>query len=338
MDEFAWMVRIKEMKAAYITAFSKALENLRVETVPDPILISGEAKIKILAASVNPSDVKNVQGKMEDTILPRIPGRDFAGVVVDGPATLLSTEVWGTGGDVGFTRDGTHAEFIVVPVEAVTPKPRRLSFEQAACVGVNFVTAYLGLATRARLQPGETLLVNGARGGVGSAVLQLGQALKARLIAVDRKPFEPAVFKGLDLAGYVDTSQIPLGDAVRQITNGQGADVAFDCVGGELFEPVLSSLGQLGRHIAITSVGTRRVSFDLLNFYHRRLTLFGIDSRALTVTDSSKLLGAMTPDFEAGRLQPSPIAKRGTLADVCDLYAFVNNDGVGKAVLSTPTS
>jgi hypothetical protein len=75
------------------------------------------------------------------------------------------------------------------------------------------------------------------------------------------------------------------------------------------------------------------VSFDLLNFYHRRLTLFGIDSRALTVTDSSKLLAAMRPQFEAGRWQPSPIAKRGTLADVCELYAFVDHGGNGKAVL-----
>jgi NADPH2:quinone reductase len=324
------------MKAAYITTFSKTLENLRVEAVPDPIVKRGEAKIKVLAASVNPSDVKNIQGKMEGTILPCIPGRDFAGIVVDGPANLLGTEVWGTGGDVGFTRGGAHAEFIVVPEEAINPKPHSLSFEQAACVGVNFVTAYLGLVTRAKLQPGEILLVTGARGGVGSAVLQLGQSLKARLIAVDHKPFEPGSFEGLDLVGHVDTSQVPLGDAVDQITKGIGVDVAFDCVGGELFEPVLSSLGQLGRHVAITSVGARRVSFDLLNFYHRRLSLFGVDSRALTVTDSSKLLAAITPEFEAGRLKPSPISKRGTLEDVRELYAFVNNGGEGKAVLCAP--
>ena len=171
-------------------------------------------------------------------------------------------------------------------------------------------------------------------------VLQLGQSLKARLIAVDRKPFEFGAFEGLDVMGYlmghVDTSQIPLGDAVRQITNGTGVDVAFDCVGGELFEPVLSSLRQLGRHVAITSVGTRRVSFDLLNFYHHRLSLFGVDSRALTVADSSKLLAAITPEFEAGRLKPSPISRRGTLEDVRELYEFVNNGGEGKAVLSAP--
>lgn len=183
---------------------------------------------------------------------------------------------------MGFTRDGAHAEFIVIPVEAVTPKPHTVSFEQAACVRVNFVTTYLGLVTRAKVEPRETLLVTGASGGVGSAVLQLGQGLKARLIAVDRKPFNPGSFEGLDVLG-----QTPLGDAVRQITNGSGVDIAFDCVGGELFEPVLSSLSslrQLGRHVVITSVGTRRVSFDLLKFYHRRLSLFGVDSRPLTVT------------------------------------------------------
>jgi NADPH:quinone reductase len=321
------------MRAAYITGFSKSLENLRVENVPEPVVIAGEAKIKILAASVNPSDVKNIQGKMEGTILPRIPGRDFAGIVVDGPTHLLGTEVWGTGGDVGFTRDGSHAEFIIVPVEALTPKPHKLSFEQAACVGVNFVTAYLGLVTRANLQPGETLLVTGAGGGVGSAVLQLGQSVNARLIAADRKPFEAGVFERFDLMGYVDTSQTPLGDAVRQITNGSGVDVAFDCVGGELFEPALSSLRQLGRHIAITSAGTQRVSFDLLNFYHRRLSLFGVDSRALTVTESSRLLTAMAPGFESGQLQPSPISQRGTLAEVSELYAFVDSGGDGKAML-----
>jgi NADPH2:quinone reductase len=320
------------MRAAYITAFSKSLENLRVENVPDPVVTAGEARIKILAASVNPSDVKNVQGKMEGTILPRIPGRDFAGIVADGPANFLGTEVWGTGGDVGFTRDGSHAEFIVVPVGVLTPKPQKLSFEQAACVGVNFVTAYLGLVTRAKLQLGETLLVTGARGEVGSAVLQLGQRLNARLIAADRMPFEPGAFERLDLVGYVDTSQVPLGDAVLQFTNGVGVDVAFDCVGGQLFEEVLSSLKQLGRHVVITSVGTRRVNFDLLSFFHRRLSLYGVDSRALTVTESSRLLAAIAPEFESGRLQPSPISKRATLAEVSELYAFVDSGGEGKAI------
>ena len=254
------------MKAIRIYAFSISLDNLRVENIPDLPLRPGEARVKVMAASVNPSDVKNVQGKMEGTTLPRVPGRDFAGIVVDGPANLVGTEVWGTGGDLGFTRDGSHAEFITIPMEAASPKPHNLTFEQAACVGVNFATAYQGLIRCAKLQVNETLLVTGARGGVGSAVLQLGQTLNVKLIAVDRKPFEPEAFEGVKLFGYVDTSQVKLGEAVRQITNDKGADVVFDCVGGELFEPALSTLKQLGRYVAITSVGTRRVSFDLLDF------------------------------------------------------------------------
>ena len=76
------------------------------------------------------------------------------------------------------------------------------------------------------------------------------------------------------------------------------------------------------------------MSFVLLNVYHRRWSLFGVESRALTVTECSKLLAAITSEFEAGRLKPSPISKRGTLEEVCELYVFVDNGGNGKAVLS----
>ncbi len=322
------------MMALRMSRFADNLDNLSVEQLPDPQITREEAKIKVLAACINPSDVKNVQGKMSAAKLPRTPGRDFAGIVVDGPPDLIGKEVWGSGGDIGFTRDGSHAEFLVIPASAVSAKPQNLSFEEAACVGVSFLTAYEGLFRCANLQPGETLLVTGAQGGVGSAVLQLAHTQKTKLIAIDRKPLEAAKFSGLDLLGYVDTSKSDLKDAVHQITNGQGVDVTFDCVGGELFEPVLSTLHQLGRHIAITSVGTRRVSFDLIDFYHRRLTLFGVDSLAITVTDGANLLSSLSPLFESGRLKPSPIAERGSLEDARKLYSYVAAGHPGKAVFS----
>jgi NADPH:quinone reductase-like Zn-dependent oxidoreductase len=84
-------------------------DKLNLETVPDPQPRAGEVVVRVRAASVNPSDAKNIQGRMEGTTLPRPPGRDFSGVVADGPSSMIGTEVWGTGGDVGFTRDGTHA-------------------------------------------------------------------------------------------------------------------------------------------------------------------------------------------------------------------------------------
>ena len=308
------------------------LHNLRLEDVPEPEFGSDEVKIRMRAASINPSDVRNIAGKMEGTTLPRIPGRDFAGVAVDGPAHLRDTEVWGTGGDIGFTRDGSHAEFLVIPAEAVVPKPYNLTFEEAACVGVNYVTAYEGIVERANLQAEETLLVTGARGGVGHAVLLLGQALGAKLIAVDRGPFDPRDYQGLNLLGHVDTSRDSLTAAVRELTDGRGVDIAYDCVGGDWFEPVLSTLAQRGRQIVITSVGPRRVGFDLRDFYHHRLTLLGVDSRALTTSDCARRLNSMAPLFLDGRLQPLAIARRGRLDDAGQLYSYVEEGKGGKAV------
>ena len=163
-------------------------------------------------------------------------------------------------------------------------------------------------------------------------MLLLGQAVGAKLIAIDCNPFDPSAYEGMTLLGYVDTSRQNLRDVVRELTRGKGVDVAFDCVGGELFEPVLSTLTQLGRQIAITSVGATRVSFDLRDFYHRRLTLMGVDSRALTVTDCAKLLNLMSPLFLDGRLGPAKISKRGSLQEAFELYSYVSSGGGGKAV------
>jgi NADPH:quinone reductase len=154
------------MKALRFSTFAEDFQNLSVEELPDPAVRPGEARIKVMAACINPSDVKNVQGKMAITTLPRTPGRDFAGIVVEGPEDRINTEVWGSGGDIGLTRDGSHAELLVIPAEAISPKPKNLNFEEAACVGVNFLTAYQGLFHCAKLQQGETLLVTGAQGGL----------------------------------------------------------------------------------------------------------------------------------------------------------------------------
>lgn len=116
-----------------------------------------------MAASVNPRDIKNVAGTMKQTALPRITGRDYAGVVEAGPAEWAEAEVWGTAGDAGSTRDGTHSQLIAVPVTSLSRKPNNLSFNQAASVGVNYSAAWLGLEAAA-LRACETVLLIGAEG------------------------------------------------------------------------------------------------------------------------------------------------------------------------------
>src|SRR5580693_6450307 len=158
---------------------------LDVVDLPDPTATAQEAVIRVEAASVNPSDVKNVAGGMEWTVLPRTPGRDFAGVVISGPPEWQGVAVWGTGGDVGFTRDGSHAQLMTLPVDALVRKPERLSFEEASSVGVNFVVGWLGAVEAAQLDEGETIAVFGVSGGVGGAVAQIARSLGTTVIGVD---------------------------------------------------------------------------------------------------------------------------------------------------------
>ena len=99
--------------------------------------------------------------------------------------------MWGTGGDVGFTRDGSHAELMAVPVEALVRKPERLSFDEASAVGVNFVVAWYGAVGTAQLAAGETIAVFGVSGGVGGAVAQIARAFGATVIGSDRRPPSP---------------------------------------------------------------------------------------------------------------------------------------------------
>src|ERR1700723_2266248 len=158
---------------------------LEVVERPDLKATESTAIVRVMAASINPSDVKNVAGRMSQTTLPRIPGRDYSGVVIDGPEEWINQEVWGTGGDVGFTRDGSHAEYIQVPVASLVRKPETLSFDQAACVGVTFVTAWCAL-DYAKLSKGETLAVFGANGGVGGAAIQIAKRIGAHVIGIHR--------------------------------------------------------------------------------------------------------------------------------------------------------
>jgi NADPH2:quinone reductase len=316
-----------------------SFEKVKLQVLPDPQPGPGELVVRIRAAALNPSDAKNILGRMEGTTLPRTPGRDFAGVVITGPSHMIGEEVWGTGGDVGFTREGAYAELLLVPIDGVSRKPKNLSFEEAAAAGTTFVTAFVGLIETAHFQSGETVLVTGAAGGVGSAVSQIAKWKGGRTISVDRSPMSPqrqAEF-GVDHFLISDSAENykSMVDGARQITGGKGANVAFDCVGGPLFEPSLRTLGQLGRQINITSVGDRRVSFDLLDFYHRRLSLFGVDSRSYDTVACATILEQLKPGFESRAFKPIPIVRRFSLNDAAQAFAQVNNGSLhGKAVFA----
>src|SRR6188472_3688645 len=153
---------------------------------------SSDLLIEVKAAAVNPSDVKAATGLMPYAVFPRTPGRDYAGVVIDGPAGTIGREVFGSSGDLGIRRDGTHATHLVVEADAVVEKPANLSWEEAAGIGVPFVTAMEGLRRAGIPKAGETVLVMGVNGKVGQAAVQIASWHGARVIGVVRRsePYE----------------------------------------------------------------------------------------------------------------------------------------------------
>src|SRR5580765_7238032 len=151
------------------------LNSLKVSDIPKPAPGPDEVLVEVKAAAVNPSDIKNVLGGMHETTVPRTPGRDFAGTVVAGSPQLLGKAIFGSGGDLGFRRDGSHAEFVSVPHVAVVPKHGRLDFVHAAAVGLPYITAWAALMEAARIQPAETILIVGVTGAVGSAAARIAK-------------------------------------------------------------------------------------------------------------------------------------------------------------------
>jgi NADPH:quinone reductase-like Zn-dependent oxidoreductase len=306
---------------------------LSLVDLPDRRADPTTAVVRIVAASVNPSDVKNVAGQMEGTVLPRVPGRDFSGIVEDGPREWLGAAVWGTGGDIGFSEDGTHAERVAFPVAALVRKPANLEHDLAAAVGVTFIIAWLGAIDYAAVREGETVAVIGVGGGVGGAVVQIAKARGCRVIGVDRgqRPPPPA---GALIDEFVSTDERDVAAQVKQLTKGKGAEVVFDAVGGVMFETALLSLRHRGRLVEISGTGKRRVEFDLIDFYHNESRIFGADTRKLDSVASAKILANLAPGFEDGRYRGPTLARAYPLADGIAAYEAVARGTRGRVVLT----
>jgi len=323
------------MRALQFTEFG-SVSNLRLIELPDPKADSATAIVKVAAGAISPSDVKNVEGKMEHTTLPRVPGRDYAGTVIHGPAQWIGAEMWGTGGEIGYSVDGSHAELMAVPVASLRHKPKTLSFEHAAAIGVTYLAAWLGVVEYAQLAPGETLLVIGAGGGVGGAAAQIGNWRGAHVIGVDQhqlrsdSPAARAIDEFFVLEGETFDS------IVARATGGRGAQVIFDTVGGPMFEPALKALAHRGRQIEIASVGDHRVSFDLVDFYHKECQLLGADTRQRDATASAAVLEALTPFFDDATFLPPMIDRVIPLSEGRTAYEQVARGDVRGRVVLVP--
>jgi NADPH:quinone reductase-like Zn-dependent oxidoreductase len=266
---------------------------------------AGEVLIEIKAAAVNPSDVKAATGLMPYAVFPRTPGRDYAGVVIDGPPDVIGCEVFGSSGDLGIRRDGSHATHLAVEADAVLEKPKGISWEEAAGIGVPFVTAMEGFRRAGIPNRDETVLVMGVNGKVGQAAAQIASWHGARVIGVVRKSeaYEGHANSKVEI---VDASAVDVATRVRELTDGKGADIIFNTVGDPYFEAASKSLAMRGRQILIAAVHPV-VPFNIFEFYRGQHTYVGIDTLALSSTATGAVLRELVPGFASGHLKPFPI-------------------------------
>lgn len=324
------------VEAQCVRLLAKAENVAAIAPVIEPRSLTraaNELLIEVKAAAVNPSDVKAATGLMPYAVFPRTPGRDYAGVVVDGPADWIGREVFGSSGDLGIRRDGTHATHLVVELDAVVDKPPSISWEEAAGIGVPFVTAMEGLRRAGMPGPGESVLVMGVNGKVGQAAVQIATWQGARAIGVVRRN-EPYEGHSNSPVEVIDASASDVATRVRELTSGNGADIVYNTVGDPYFQAAHKSLALRGRQILIAAVD-RVVPFDILEFYRGQHTYVGIDTLGLSSVAAGAVLRELAPGFAGGHLKPFPIKPGAVypLQRARDAYAAVAGSSRDRVIL-----
>lgn len=174
--------------------------------------------------------------------------------------TLLGKAVWGSGGELGIRRNGSHGRFLAVPAEGVREKPSNLSMDEAGSVGVPFITACEGLRRAGGVRHGDVVLVLGANGKVGQAAIQLASMAGAKVFGVERSG-EAYVGHASGDVIMIDASSQSIEEVVREKTAGHGADIVYNTVGSPYFEQANKALAKRGTQIFISTID-RAVPFD----------------------------------------------------------------------------
>jgi NADPH:quinone reductase-like Zn-dependent oxidoreductase len=300
LEVLATCLRLHE-KAATAEAVKPAIETRTLSRGPKDVLV------EIKAAAVNPSDVKAAIGMMPYAVFPRTPGRDYAGVVISGPVKMIGWEVFGSSGDLGIRRDGTHATHLVVEAEAVVP----------------FVTAIEGFRRAGMPKAGDHVLIMGINGKVGQAAAQIASWCGANVIGVVRRAEAYAGHASAPVH-VVDSSEVNVAEAVRALTDGRGADIVFNTVGDPYYQDAHQSTAKLGRQILIAAVN-KIVQFNIFEFYRGRHSYYGIDTLALSSVETGEVLRSLEPGFASGHLRPFPIMPGAVYAlrDAAKAYVAV---------------
>jgi NADPH:quinone reductase-like Zn-dependent oxidoreductase len=300
----------KNMRALHLArASASSAPELTTVFQPIPQLKPGHALVRISYASIQPSDRLNAQGLFPYTTYPRIPGRDYSGVVLDvadksgASSSWIGKSVYGTSGStLGFDIDGTHAQYCLIPQDALVEKPATISSLQAATVGVPFTTAYICI-TKAQVTKNDVVLVLGANGAVGSAASQMARAIgcKQVLTAARRSDSNPDIVIGSETPATILTER------VSAMTAGKGVNAVIDTVGDlDLMTAALEQLAMNGRYTWIAAPRgdvNKKITFDIFQAYRKEITMLGCNSAARTIEETAEYLRSVNSWIVQGSLQ-----------------------------------
>ncbi len=324
------------MRAIEITEFGGP-EVLQLCERPLPQLKSGEILIKVHAAGVNRPDVFQRQGNYP--VPPGasdLPGLEVAGEIVDGD---LGGSAFKKGDLVcALVQGGGYAEYCAAPLAQCLPVPQGLSALQAAALPENFFTVWSNVFERARLAPGETLLVQGGSSGIGVTAIQIAAALGHRVFATAGSDDKCRACEDLGAELAINYRSGDFEEAVKAATEGRGVDVILDMVGGDYLPREIKTLADDGRLVIIALLGGAKGQLDMSQILRRRLTVTGSTLRPRPVEFKAfiarQLQERVWPLLASGKVKPV-IYKTFPLAQASQAHALMESSAhVGKIMLA----
>ncbi|EGI78163.1 NAD(P)H-quinone oxidoreductase [Hylemonella gracilis] len=327
------------MKAVEITRYGEP-EVLVLGERPDPVPAAGELLIRVAASGINRPDVFQRQGNYP--VPPGasdIPGLEVAGQIVGGDAKELAAAGLKLGDKVcALVAGGGYAELCTAPIAQCLPYPKGLSDVEAASLPETFFTVWSNVFDRGRLQPGETLLIQGGSSGIGVTAIQLAKAWGATVIVTAGSDDKCAACLDLGADHAINYKAQDFKEEVKRLTDGKGVDVILDMVGGEYVAREVESLAEDGRIVIIAVQGGTKSSFNAGLVLRKRLTITGSTLRPRPVAFKAAIAQACRqhawPLIEAGKIKPV-IHSTFPPAQAAQAHALMeSNQHIGKIVLT----
>ncbi len=327
------------MKAVEITVYG-APEVLRIGTRPDPVAGAGEVLIRVKASGINRPDVLQRTGNYP--VPPGasdIPGLEVAGEIVAGDATAMSAAGFKLGDRVcALVAGGGYAELCVAPVGQCLPVPAGLSDIEAATLPETFFTVWSNVFDRARLQAGETLLIQGGTSGIGVTAIQMAKALGAKVIATAGSDEKCAACIALGADHAINYKMADFSQEAKRLTDGKGVNVILDMVAGSYVAREVECLAEDGRLVIIAVQGGVKAEFNAGMVLRKRLTITGSTLRPRALDFKTAIAVALRakvwPLIENAAIKPV-IYKVFAAEDAAKAHTLMeSNQHVGKIVLT----